>query len=442
MAKNIFFSPVGGTDPVSQDNFRDGSLIHIIRNYDIDVVYLYMSKEMLELQDKDDRYRYCINRLAEMKGKKIEIYEIERNELESVHQFDFFYQDFSKCIQEIITNNSLSDSIYLNVSSGTPAMKSGLLVLATLGEYNYKMIQVSTPTKKMNNHNHDNYDVVTLWELNEDNGPNAINRCEEVKCPSLSVIKQEEIIKQLIREYDYKAAMIAAEKLPSEVSANYYKLIKIAYYRLQLDRNSLIRLKKECSISGFPITQDEAFSCFEYALNIDIKRRKGDYADFVRAISPLIVDIYKLILKHEFKIDISRYTSVDSHNILRWSEKGLQNSKIEKVLFKRWPNFKKNTPVAAVHLLEIILCESNNKKLNNSVQSLREVEEKVRNIAAHQIVSISDESIKKFTGYSSDEVMEKIKQCFLYTGLNIKKEYWNAYDEMNDSIIDTMESKV
>lgn len=35
----------------------------------------------------------------------------------------------------------------------------------------------------------------------------------------------------------------------------------------------------------------------------------------------------------------------------------------------------------------------------------------------------------------SDKIMEMIKELFNYTGINIKKEHWNTYDEMNKIII-------
>ena len=60
--KKILFSPIGGTDPIS--NFRDGAMLHICRIYKPDIVYLYLSKEMCEFQEKDDRYRYCLEQLA------------------------------------------------------------------------------------------------------------------------------------------------------------------------------------------------------------------------------------------------------------------------------------------------------------------------------------------------------------------------------------------
>jgi hypothetical protein len=56
-----------------------------------------------------------------------------------------------------------SDRLLLNISSGTPAMKSGLLVRQTLGEFDYKLIQAATPQRGMNEHVHTGYDVAMLW---------------------------------------------------------------------------------------------------------------------------------------------------------------------------------------------------------------------------------------------------------------------------------------
>ena len=46
MEKKILFSPVGNTDPIKY--FSDGSMIHIARVYQPDVIYLYLSKEILK----------------------------------------------------------------------------------------------------------------------------------------------------------------------------------------------------------------------------------------------------------------------------------------------------------------------------------------------------------------------------------------------------------
>ena len=63
MNQTILFSPVGGTDPISNTNAMDGSMLHICRVYRPEKVILYMSKEVLDKQEQDDRYRYCLDRL-------------------------------------------------------------------------------------------------------------------------------------------------------------------------------------------------------------------------------------------------------------------------------------------------------------------------------------------------------------------------------------------
>ena len=50
MARKYLFSPIGNTDPIKY--LYDGSMIHICRYYQPDVVYLYLSKEMMENHKK------------------------------------------------------------------------------------------------------------------------------------------------------------------------------------------------------------------------------------------------------------------------------------------------------------------------------------------------------------------------------------------------------
>lgn len=90
--KKILFSPIGGTDPIS--NFRDGAMLHICRIYKPDIVYLYLSKEMCEFQEKDDRYRYCLEQLGKKLDKHFEVIEIQKNELEEVQVFDTFMKEY------------------------------------------------------------------------------------------------------------------------------------------------------------------------------------------------------------------------------------------------------------------------------------------------------------------------------------------------------------
>ena len=162
MNRTILFTPVGGTDPISSTNGHDGSMLHICRQYKPDEVVLYMSKEMLDFQEQDNRYLYCLQQLAKLQNRHMDYKIIERRELTKVHEFDYFYNDFRTIIMDIYKNMDETDRLLLNISSGTPAMKSGLLVLQTIGEYPATLVQVTTPEQAINEHVHKDYDVKLL----------------------------------------------------------------------------------------------------------------------------------------------------------------------------------------------------------------------------------------------------------------------------------------
>lgn len=439
MNQKILFSPVGGTDPISSSNCRDGSLLHICRVYQPDIVYLYMSYEMLKFQEEDDRYQYCLNQLCELQNRKMEYRIIERGNLKNVQKFDYFYDDFRKIMLEIMEEMDETDTLFLNVSSGTPAMKSGLLVLNTLGEFPCKAIQVVTPERSLGEHVHKGYDVETLWELNEDNCEEFENRCEEVLCPTLSVIKNEEIVKRHVVACNYSAAVEVAEGLPKERTEGYMDLLRMAEARLQLDFCKSDPIAKKHGISYCPVQSGNEKIYFEYALNLDVKRRKKEYADFIRGLTPLITDLFERILKIQTKINIDDFRK--DYQPERWDERKLKESNVETELKRRFPNFNYGN-IQSVHLLTLIEAFGTDQKMIELMKSIRDIETGVRNQAAHEIVSLTDDKIKKNTGFNSRQIMEKIKSSFLYAGINIKKEYWESYQKMNEQIIEVISSNV
>ena len=123
----ILFSPVGMTDPIRF--FKDGALLNISRHYKPDIIYLYMSKEIVKIHKQDNRYKYCLEQLGSLIGKKFDIRVIERPELEDVQIFDCFISEFRNILDNIY-NEYPDAEIILNVSSGTPAMKSSLQILS------------------------------------------------------------------------------------------------------------------------------------------------------------------------------------------------------------------------------------------------------------------------------------------------------------------------
>lgn len=434
MNKKILFSPVGGTDPISLNNCRDGSLLHICRVYKPDIVYMYMSAEIITNHEHDNRYIYCLDKLCNLLGHNMEYRIIEKRNLKNVQDYDYYYTDFRNTIKGVIDDMDESDTLILNVSSGTPAMKSGLIVLATLGEFNCKIVQVVTPERAMGEHSHMGYDVETLWELDEDNVEDFENRCIEVHCPTLSIIKSEELIKSQILSYDYSAAYSIAKTLPQEYTNDYIDFIKFAEARMQLDFSTADPLDRGNEASFFPVRSSNEKKYFEYALSLDIKLKRKEYVDFVRGITPIIVDLLELILKHTFRLDINTYCMTDKNKMRRWDRCKLDGTPVLEAIKKEFPNFDYKM-ISSVHLVAIIKNMFDDADVSGLAAEMRSVEENVRNIAAHDIVSITEEVIVKRTGFTPQMIMDKIHRAFAYSGIKVKKEYWNSYNDMNAEIL-------
>lgn len=442
----VLFSPVGGTDPISMNNWHDGAMLHICRELQPDRVVLYMSNEILKNHREDNRYLYCLEKLAEQQHRKMEYRIIERPDLRNVQEFDFFYREFREIIESIIRELTDQDELLLNISSGTPAMKSGIAVLNTLEEYPCKLVQVLTPARGMNEHSHNGYDVETLWECDEDNNPEHENRCKILNgLPNLSKIKKEEMMKKHIESFDYAAALTVARTMTKPDRASYYPLLEAAQARLLLDRYGVKkaldgsknpRFQREVDIARGLSDDWDLQNCFEYALSLQVKLQKEEYADFIRGITPLLVEVFRLALLSECDLDIRPYLKEGRDE---WDEGALQGTQVDIILKDAYQGFHYGYLYSA-HLNELIQRLAKNERLKELSSNLRKFERDIRNMAAHQIITITDLDIRKKTGgFSAWQIMKMIQELFDYTGGSIKPEDWKSYNRMNEEIIRSMQ---
>lgn len=438
MGKRILFSPIGGTDPIKYQH--DGSLLHICRVYRPDVVYMYLSHEMLELSRKDDRYRYTLERLGEKLGHTFEINLIERENLVNVQEYDIFYCDFRDEIMKIEKEMSSDDELILNMASGTPAMKSALMVMATLAEYRFRVIQVATPQKMQNieYENRDEYDPELNWEYDLDNEENFDNRCKEVHCFNLMRLLKMETIKKHLLAYDYPAALSIAKEIREDLNEDILVLLNVVAERVKLNRKKISKLMPAGKYDIFPIKEGNKQKIFEYALVLQLKLYREEYADFIRAVTPIVVDLLENILKICCNIMLDDFCFIDKKTGCRkWDNKKLAGTEILKILdekFKSNGGFKCG-PVYSVQLAELIVCKCDNPQIKQSVQDIIAIESKVRNLAAHEIVSVTDEWFQSNTGKTVKEIMKIIKDLVRMSGINATEKDWASYDTMNEMII-------
>lgn len=471
MGKYVLFSPIGGHDPIA--NYHDGAMLHICRQYRPEVIFLYLSQEMLERSKADNRYVEALERLQKLLNFKIEkIKLIEREELRDVQLFDAFYEDFEE-ILDSVKKEYPEYEIILNISSGTPAMKSSLNLISTLSKHKIKAVQVVTPSRKENIRKDDpkTFDLDLWWETNEDNEPDYKNRCSELPQKNLMAKIKKEMIVKLIEAYDYNAAMELSWDIKEFIPDDVGLLLKAASCRTMLDRKGVALALKGTEYNIFPFKTDGIKKdIFEYLLYLQLRQKQGNYAEFVRGITPVILNLFEECLKYNCGIKIKdycikkikfkdkKYTIYDLDAPMRAdvaeaersgiSTYFLSNRKMDEseegrniktILENDFGSEVKEIPYSSAHIYSVLEYCLKNNELLKLLKEIRNVETEVRNITAHQIISVTDEWIKKRVMLNSEEILSKLKRLAIESGIKIRNEDWDSYDDMNKIIIEMLQ---
>lgn len=97
-------------------------------------------------------------------------------------------------------------------------------------------------------------------------------------------------------------------------------------------------------------------------------------------------------------------------------------------------NFKPND-VGTRQMVPLINKYSEDNVLKQKIKEIMDIEQAIRNLAAHEIVSVTEEWIKEKTGFSSKQIFELIKFLIVKAGVKVSKEDWESYDKMNEIIV-------
>lgn len=432
MNKKILYSAVGMTDPIS--NFRDGSLLHICRIYKPDRVYILMSREVIKHHNEDNRYIYCLEKLSEKINHPFEIVTIQKDDLVEVQNYDVVYPIIKENIQSILDNMDETDSLIVNIGSGTPAMKYSLQMLSALADYNFTPINVNTPEKSSNPHmeNQNKYDPAEMWELNEDND-DFVDRSFKTTSPLMLKDFYDNSLEKLIKNYNYAGALTLVRSL-NFYSDKLENLLVAANSRLQLNFGQAQRILQSFKFQ-MPFT-DEKKKIFEYALALGVKIKNKNYGDYVRAITPLLFELNSLVLKTECGFNLADYTYCDPRdkNKIYWDKDELSGTEFDNALNESYKNF--NYGIVFNDNLRTLITyflSKKNPQLYDTIDKLNKFEIKMRNKAAHTMISITSDSVKKETGQTPEETYADLKKVFNL--IHISTKDWDSYDKMNRFII-------
>lgn len=396
---NILFSPVGTADPITQ--LGDGPMLHIVRHYKPERIFLFLSPKMCKLEREDRRYERAIELLAQDVGQYRPQVELIESNVEEVHRFDSFIGVFEEELNRIrkeCLGKSSTGSLLVNASSGTPAMEQALVALGAFGWTPLKVIQVATPrhdsSEKEDRENPSTYDLDTLWELNPDNESGRPRRTEEVELPNFRERLLRESVISLVESYDYEAALKLISKSDTfPVQAR--NRIKAMRDRLNLSRGT-----------------SEAEMLSNGLLLLVARMRQGHWADFVRFLTPVLTATVERQLERQEGEPLprarylikegDRYT--DKLNVHSIGEDGKLSRILQKNIQGKEPHFITNRSLS--DLVDEYCSAGKEKSL---VRGLVRFEKKAsRNEFAHRLTPADKERIESSGGMSFEEVIEAL----------------------------------
>lgn len=426
----ILISAVGTTDPIS--NNHDAALLHIARNYRPDKIVLVYSQEMLVKQD-------LINKvLLSIEGYN-PIIEIDSTILnnDEVHLFDKMYEVMGLIIQKY-TNND--DEIILNLSSGTPQIKSALFALNRINDYNTQAIQVPTPKNGANR----KYTPLTNSEIdalileNQDNSLDFVDRSIKDKSEKFTQALVKRHLRSLIASFDYQAAEAIINR------KEYNKLLskkKIAYIREKLyDFSRVFKNQSILSdILSFPL-DDSQKKALNYYLMIDVLKEREHIADVLIKAKSLAEFVIEETIKkdHEglivFDGNLPKLNPEfpDCEAILDDIDKKMKKSRGIEDTEERI--FSVQSTLNLLSYLNILEFYEYDSQLQTAINGILDLNGE-RNKVAHGLSEIDTRLLsRKKLKQLSENLRLLLVDC-----LGIDSSYFNYYDKQNEELIKMLE---
>lgn len=236
-----------------------------------------------------------------------------------VNEYGSFYAEYNEMLEELKRENNVKDcKIYINISSGTPAMQSDLnLIGITNTELDVEILQADSP-RGMSNNNYVREVYATEEELRkvketEDKTKGERNYKNRVKNRSMKTTKRLILLKNLegsFEKSDFAGVSYAIEQNRNILTTEMLHYASNLYYRYIGDSEGAQKAYQELKNSGtnqielYPLTvisdqkfREEFENMVEKFNVMKIKAKRNEFNDWLLISTPIIEKIIGVILE-------------------------------------------------------------------------------------------------------------------------------------------------
>lgn len=441
----ILFTSAGDTDPVR--GYHDGAMLHILRHYGADKVIVFLTQDMENKENTMNCYTRGIQSL--LPTCPITYIRSGITEPQNYEKLVQIQTEFDK-----VYNQYTDAEWLLNISSGTPQIKSVMSLLA-LDCPKAKAIQVNSPEKRSNRKNHPCKTVdelVEMLEVNEDNDPQSPNRCSE---QPLLLLKRHGLLLQiesLVHHYEYDGAFQLVRQNKTLFSEETIHLLQHAIYRSNLrwrDANKVVAYYKQQPLMQHPSDFSEYFQVME------LRQKKKQLPDFIVKLSPILMRLGSQYLSQipGFQLDnCGRKNYKNKDNYFFFIDRAEMQKHYPRLLAYMESQLKNGLRDGPLYFNTIVfICQyyketqlrddTKHAEITDIFICLRSIEEKIRNPLAHTITNITEDKLQEITavgiqkGMRSPDILRLLHQAI--RRIQGKDIPW-SYDYLNTCIIDSL----
>jgi CRISPR type III-A/MTUBE-associated protein Csm6 len=424
MNKYVLFSPVGSTDPIRGS--YDGAMIHIVRHYTPQKVYLFFTAEMCKIERETNCFSKSIKHIA----PECEVIPTP-TDIEDPSDFDAFHNIFARIINRI-TDENPNTEILLNITSATPQIQATLCLEAVTHNAILKPIQVTTPAKSANKERHfDPYKDDVSYEMDNllDNLDEAECRCKE---PDLIAYKKGMIKRQiigLIESYEYKGAfdLVTAKENAPLFTKRLHLLLKHAYYRsLPNEKEATAAAQKLAKSKDlYPVENNAARKVCEYYLASMLRQKRGQLTDFTLRLFTLT----EHLLREEVGQKLGGWANVAVNTGRGWKlNRKMFEANLPEISTKLDNEYK---PQYTETFLTGQILESFVSVLGiTGYENILKLRNK-RNDATHELEYVTENSLGVSSALLLKDTYQNIKRVY---GNHIKEKIFDMYERLNDWI--------
>ena len=406
--KSVLFSPIGTTDPIRSQ--CDGAMLHIVRHLRPEAVWLFLTKEMAEYHDKDDRYRKSIRRV--MPECQIEVI---KTDIDNPHDFDACYLKFRE-ILKTMRERYKDYELLVNVSSGTPQMKNILTYEAVSGNFGVIAVQVSSPNNGANDKEEPlthEFDIDLAFETNEDHmNPSSQSR---LVWPNFRAIKSYNLsfkIESMINSYNYSGALNLLKNNTDLFDERLEIILKHGDLRTKLQYDESLAvinndLMKDYKDRIWFIHDRNALKFYEFFMTMKLRQKRGELAEMILKLTPFSFELALYYLRDVLKFDLQKIARVNKDNqyILQRDLISRYDSEMLAFLDTKYKNGFRDCDLSLDNIVIILMHLKSDHDICSMFNALREVEKEVRNKVAHQMISVSEEILTRLMEKREREVM-------------------------------------